>query len=160
LRQRRRQRQGKAQAGAEPRLHDAQVGIDQLVFIAQRDRVAAHLVQAGAQEGDQVGGQFGRARRRLFGQLLHRAQGVEQEMRFDLGAQQAQLRFTQGAGQAILLGVALKGGKLAVAEQGNRQHRHAHQYRRTQADHGDQAGHLVQFGHQAARVGDCGDAKA
>ncbi|MNS84602.1 hypothetical protein D3C72_1184350 [compost metagenome] len=46
--------------------------------------------------------------RALLGQLLHGAQGIEQEMRLDLRAQQAQLRFAQFARQTVALGILLQ----------------------------------------------------
>jgi hypothetical protein len=118
--QRARQLQAETQALAQAHLHHLQVGIDQAEFGAQADLLAAHVAHAGAQEVDQVTGQFGGARRTVLGQLLYRAQGVEQEVRLDLGAQQAQLGFGEFARQPSLLGFALQlrihGFVLAVAQ--------------------------------------------
>jgi hypothetical protein len=138
-----------AQALAQAHLHHLQVGLDQAEFGGQAHLLAAHVAQAGAQEVDQVTGQFGGARRAVLGQLLHRAQGIEQEVRLDLGAQQAQLGFRQFARQAGLLGFALQlrveGFVMAVAQDADDQHRHQDGQRAGQTP-------LVKCGHALHRM--------
>lgn len=50
----------------------------------------------------------------MLGQLLHRAQGIEQEVRLDLGAQQAQLGFGEFARQSKRLALSFFGGAAAL----------------------------------------------
>ena len=104
-----------------------------------------------------MGCEFGGARRTLLGQLLHRAQGIEQEVRLDLGAQQAQLGFAQLARQALLFGVApqLLGLDLvmAIAQHGNHDDRYCHQRGHDECHGHDDPGQFVdQDGPVAARL--------
>jgi len=92
-----------AQAFAEPRLFDLEVGVQQGQFLGQRMLVAAVVGESGAQEvGHAAEHAVGLAVGLARDQRGDRVQGVEQEVRIDLQAQRAQLGFARrglGLGQ-------------------------------------------------------------
>ena len=99
-------------------LQDVEVRLGERDLLPERRRLRAQLRQRRAQVGDQVAQHPSRLRRIGLGQVLHRRQRVEQEMRLDLRLHQLQLRLDRLLRQQVPLGFRLvqRGRRARLAE--------------------------------------------